>query len=263
MNEDILDLGGRVSLVTGAGQGVGKQIAKYLAGAKNSGGVAVNDYYLDRAEAVAEEIRVGGGKAVAIQADVSDLESVKAMNAKAIESLGPVGVLVNNAGNYGASPTDDVVKPFWDTDPVIWQQILGVNLYGVINCCAAIVPGMIERKAPGRVITIISDASRWGDAGLEIYAGSKAGAAGFMRSLARGMGRYGITANNIAIASTDTPLPQVVEAKKDEALMKRMLSNYIIRRLGQPSDVAAMALFLASDASGLIPVDVSPADELR
>ena len=218
--------------------------------AKNSGGVAVNDYYLDRAEAVAEEIRASGTPAIAVQADVSDLESVKAMNAKVVEGLGPVGVLINNAGNFGANPSADVSKPFWETGPAVWQQILGVNLHGVINCCAAIVPGMIERKAPGRVITIISDAGRWGDAGMEIYAGSKAGAAGFMRSLARGMGRYGITANNIAIATTDTPM--VKDALENDALMKKMLSNYIIRRVGQPSDIAAMALFLASDASSWI-----------
>src|SRR5579863_9690461 len=102
---DILDLGGRVALVTGAGQGVGRQIALHLGGATGSGGVVVNDYVLERAEAVAEEIRAGGGKAIALQADVSNHESVTAMVEKAKAEFGPIGILVNNAGNAGATPS--------------------------------------------------------------------------------------------------------------------------------------------------------------
>src|SRR5512143_4377803 len=109
--DDILSLGGRVALVTGAGQGVGRQIALHLA-AHDCGGVAVNDYHLERAEAVAEEIRGSGGKAIAVQADVTDFEAVKAMVAKTADELGPVGVLVNNAGNMGANPTPEAGKPF-------------------------------------------------------------------------------------------------------------------------------------------------------
>lgn len=248
--ENILDLGGRVSLVTGAGQGVGRQIALYLGLAPNSGGVAVNDYYFGRAEAVAEEIRAEGGKAVATQADVSDHASVIRMVGEVTAMLGPIGVLVNNAGNFGIDASPDVRKPFYETGPNVWAQALGVNLFGVMNCSAAVIPQMIECKGPGRIITIISDAARWGDAGYEVYAASKAGAAGFMRSLARGMGRHGITANNISIATTETPT--VAKALEDPVLLKKMMSNYIIRRVGQPSDIAAMALFLASDASSWI-----------
>src|ERR1700704_4718303 len=97
---DILDLGGRVALVTGAGQGVGRQIALHLA-RHGAGGVAVNDYRLERAEAVVEEIHAAGGKAIAVQADVSDFDSVKDMAARVEQTLGTVGVLVNNAGNMG------------------------------------------------------------------------------------------------------------------------------------------------------------------
>ena len=168
MSEDILDLGGRVALVTGAGQGIGRQIALHLAG-HGSGGVAVNDYHLERAEAVAEEIRASGGKAIAVQADVTDLAAVKAMVEKVQAALGPVGVLVNNAGNLGATPTEDARKPFWETGPDAWNQAIGVNLYGVLNCTAAVTPGMIARKAPGRIITIVSDAGRNGEPGLEAY----------------------------------------------------------------------------------------------
>ena len=249
MNNDILDLAGRVALVTGAGQGVGRQIALHLAG-HNSGGVAVNDYHLDRAEAVVEEIKAAGGKAIAVQADVTDLASVKAMNERIVAELGPVGVLVNNAGNMGATPSQDVSKPFWETGPEVWNQAIGVNLYGVINCAAAVVPGMIARKAPGRVITIISDAGRYGDAGMETYSAAKAGAAGFSRSLARTLGRYGITANAVAISATRTPATEASYA--DAERMKRVFEKYIIRRPGEPSDIANMVLFLASEASSWI-----------
>jgi 3-oxoacyl-[acyl-carrier protein] reductase len=254
---DILDLGGRVALVTGAGQGVGRQIALQLGGATNSGGVVVNDYVLDRAEAVAEEIRAAGGKAVALQCDVSDHAAVKDMATRAAEALGPVGVLVNNAGNAGANPSPELGKPFWETGPEVWNSFVGVNFYGVINCTAAVIPQMLERQAPGRIITIISDAGRWGDAGLEIYAGAKAGAAGFMRSVARSLGRYGVTANCVAIALTATPAVERT-LKGDPERLKRTLEKYIIRRPGQPEDVANMVQFLASDASSWVTGQVYP-----
>jgi len=254
---DILDLSGRVALVTGAGQGVGRQIALHLGGAKGSGGVAVNDYVLDRAEAVAEEIRAAGGKAIAVQADVSSQPSVQAMVDKASAELGPIGVLVNNAGNAGATPSPELGKPFWETGPEVWQSFIGVNFYGVINCTAAVIPGMIARKAPGRIITIISDAGRWGDASMEIYAASKAGAAGFMRSVARTLGRHGITANSVAIALTATPaVRRTLEG--DPERLKRQMEKYIILRPGQPEDIANMVLFLASDASPWITGQVYP-----
>lgn len=249
MNDDILDLGGRVALVTGAGQGVGRQVALHLA-RHGSGGVAVNDYHLARAESVVEEIRSQGGKAIAVQADVTDLAAVKAMNERIRAALGPVGVLVNNAGNMGATPTADVRKPFWETGPEVWNQTIGVNLYGVMNCAAAVIPGMIARQAAGRIITIVSDAGRYGDAGMEAYAAAKAGAAGFTRSVARTLARHGITANAVAIAATRTPTTEA--AFQDAAMMKRMLEKYIVRRPGEPNDIANMVLFLASDASSWI-----------
>jgi len=248
---DILDLGGRIALVTGAGQGVGRQAALQLAAAKNSGGVVVNDYVLERAEAVAEEIKASGGKALALQADVSDHEAVKAMAAQAKADLGAIGVLVNNAGNAGANPSPELQKPFWETGPEVWQSFVGVNFDGVINCTAAVIPHMIECEGPGRIITIISDAGRYGDANLELYAAAKAGAAGFMRSVARTLGRQNITANSVAIALTNTPAVQArIEGNPDH--LKAMMKNYVVRRPGEPEDIANMILFLASDASSWI-----------
>lgn len=248
--EDILSLGGRVALVTGAGQGVGRQIALHLA-QHDCGGVAINDYHLDRAEAVVEEVRAAGGKAIAVQADVTDFEAVKAMVAKTTEELGPIGVLVNNAGNSGANPTPDIRRPFWETGPDVWNQSIGVNFYGVLNTTSAVIPGMIERQAPGRIITIISDAGRYGDSGLEIYSGAKAGAAGFMRGVARTMGRHGITANSVAIAATRTPTTEG-RLFLDPERVKKVFERYIVRRPGEPTDIANMVLFLASDASSWI-----------
>lgn len=247
--DDILSLGGRVALVTGAGQGVGRQIALHLS-AHDCAGVAVNDYHLDRAEAVAEEVRAAGGKALAVQADVSDNDQVKAMVARIAEELGPVGVLVNNAGNLGANPPAEAMKPFWEVGPEVWNASIGVNFYGVLHCISAVIPGMIARQAPGRIVTIISDAGRYGDSGMEVYGGAKAGAAGLTRGAARTLGRYGITANSIAIAATRTPA--TVRMFSDPERMKRQFERYIVRRPGEPTDIANMALFLASDASSWI-----------
>ena len=254
---DITDLAGRVSLVTGAGQGVGAQIARQLGAALNSGGVVVNDFVLERAEAVAEEIRATRGRALALQGDVTDHAGIKAMVERAAAELGPIGVLVNNAGNGGANPSEEMRKPFWETGPEVWQGYLGVNLYGVMNCAAAVIPGMIARNAPGRIVTIISDAGRWGDAGLEPYAAAKAGAAGLTRSMARSLGRHGVTANCVAIALTDTPAVQRT-LQGDPERLKRQMERYIIRRPGQPTDIANMVQFLASDASAWITGQVYP-----
>ena len=243
---DILDLDGKVTLITGAGQGVGRQIALHFA-AHNAAGIVVNDYFLERAEQVAREINAAGGKAIALQADVTDLASVRAMIGKAEQAFGPIDVLVNNAGNAGATPDPDARKPFWETGPEVWNSFIGVNLYGVINCASACIPQMIERKG-GRIVTIISDAGRSGETGLEVYSGAKAGAAGFTRAVARSLGRHNITANCVAIAATLTP---AIEArlKANPEMQKKMMEKYVIRRPGLPSDVANMVLFLASDAS--------------
>jgi len=253
--ENILNMKGKVALVTGAGQNVGREIARYIA-AHEADGVIVNDYVLDRAQTVADEIKAEGGNAIALQADVSNHASVEAMYAKAFAHYGRVDVLVNNAGNAGATPNPAARTPFYETGPEVWKTWIGVNFDGVINCTALALPGMIERKR-GKIVTIISDASRFGDAGLEIYAGAKAGAAGFMRSVARGMGRYNITANSVVIATMATPQ---IEARlaADPERAKRMLEKYIIRRPGRPSDVAAMVLFLVSGASDYITGQVYP-----
>lgn len=245
-NKSLLDLGGRVALVTGAGQGVGRAIAMQLA--RENAAVVVNDYYEDRANAVAEEIRETGGKAEGICGDVGDGDSVRAMAEAAASALGPVDILVNNAGNAGPGGFPANLPTFWETDPQEWDKFLGVNLYGVFNCCHALVGGMVEREY-GRVVTIISDAGRLGEPRLSIYAAAKAGAAGFMRSLAKEVGRYGITANCVSLGGINSP--QLAEQAQgfDPNMMKKMLAGYSIRRLGEPEDIAGMVTFLCSDSA--------------
>ncbi|MEE9279103.1 MAG: SDR family oxidoreductase [Myxococcota bacterium] len=248
MSDNILDLEGRVGLVSGAGQGVGRQIILHFA-ANGARGVVVNDVVLERAEAVAKEAEEFGCRALAIAADVTDREAVDAMVGQATDELGPVDILVNNAGNLGADPSRVSQGPFWEAPRDSWDAFIGVNLYGVLNCSSAVIPGMIECKR-GRLITIISDAGRVGEPGLEIYSAAKAGAAGFTRAVAKTLGRYLITANCVAIATTRTP--SVRGTTENEELAKRILRNYTIRRFGEPDDVANLVLFLASDASSWI-----------
>lgn len=245
---NILDLTGRVALVTGAGQGVGERTAHYLAG--YGAKVVVNDYVADRAESVAAAINDAGGSALAIGADVTDFAAVEQMVAMARAELGTVDVLVNNAGNAGADPHGLTRRPFWEKDPSEWEPFIGVNLYGPLNCARAVIPGMIEAAKGGRLITVISDAGRTGESGLEAYSAAKAGAAGLTRALARGLARYDITANNVAIAATMTPT--TAAGFTNEEYAKKILRSYVVRRFGEPSDVAGMVTFLASGASGWI-----------
>jgi 3-oxoacyl-[acyl-carrier protein] reductase len=250
---DLLDLGGQAALITGAGQGAGRAMA--LTFAQHNAAVAVNDYVLERAEAVAGEIRAAGGKAVAVQADVGDLASVTAAFAAAREALGPITLLVNNAGMAGPTGGFTMDQTFWQADPAEWANYINTNLYGVMNCCYVGMPDMVAAKR-GRIITVVSDAGRIGEPRLVAYSGAKAGAAGFMRSLAREAARYNVTCNNISLSSQE-PAIWTAEGWSEERKAewyasdagRDRLQRYPLKRLGKPKDVAAMALFLCSDAA--------------
>lgn len=243
---DLFDLSGKVALVTGAGQGAGRGIARVLAAYGAS--VAVNDYLLERAETVAEEIRAEGGAAAAFQSDVGVRDSVLAMFAEANEALGPVTLLVNNAGNAGPTAGWDFA-PFWETDPAGWERYFHTNLFGVMTCCHVAMPGMVAAGG-GRIVTIGSDSGRVGDAMMAAYGAAKAGAAGFMRCLASEAGRHGITCNTVALGSQQPQLDaEALAAHMASERVKKQLSRYPIRRLGRPDDVAATVLFLCSDAA--------------
>lgn len=251
IGDDPLDVGGQIAFVTGAGQGAGRAIALALA-RHNAGGVAVNDFVAERAEAVVEEIKALGVPAFAAPSDVGDHAQVKAAMEAAAQKLGPITLLVNNAGNAGPNMKMGLSPPFWDSKPDEWDRYFRTNLQGVMNCCHAAVPGMIKR-GKGRIVTVVSDAGRVGEARLAVYSAAKAGAAGFVRALARETGRYGITCNAISLSTLEPPLAGAeLEAMMASEQVKAQLSRYVIRRYGKPDEVAMMALFLCSDAASWI-----------
>jgi 3-oxoacyl-[acyl-carrier protein] reductase len=235
-----IGLTGRRALITGAGQGVGRGLAHAFAtaGAK----VIVNDLRAERAEAVVDEIQAAGGEADTAVFDVTDFDAVT----KAVAAQDTIDILLNNAGNAGAEGFTGRGR-FAESDPSDWEPYLRVNLYGAMYCTRAVLPAMIEHKW-GRIVTIVSDAGRTGDANGAAYAASKAGAAGLTRSIAAENGRHGVTANNIALGTMRTPMTEQLWAEHaDSPQAKAILQNYAIRRPGNPDDAAALAVLLASD----------------
>jgi 3-oxoacyl-[acyl-carrier protein] reductase len=251
IGSDPLDLAGQIAFVTGAGQGAGREIALALA-RHNAGGVAVNDFVGERAAAVAAEIGALGVTAVAAPADVGDYASVRAAMTAVGQALGPITILVNNAGNAGPLASIRITGNFWESPPEEWERYFRTNLYGVMNCCHVALPGMVA-QGKGRIVSIVSDAGRVGEARLAPYSAAKAGAAGLVRALARETGRHGITVNAISLSTLEPPLDAAAMAAfvaTDRA--RAQLSRYVLRRFGKPEDVANMALFLCSDAASWI-----------
>jgi len=225
----MFDLSGKVALVTGAGQHVGAGIARALA--SQGARVAVNDIVAERAEATAREVN---GEAVVF--DVTDLAEVTAGVARVVERLGPVDVLVNNAGNAGAHQMG--LTPFREMDPSQWSAPIEVNLFGVLNCSHAVIGGMCERGW-GRVITISSGAGTIGShIGVSTYAAGKGGAIAFMRHLAIENARTGVTANTVALG-----LMQPGSEDSTAALARAIP----VGRTGRPEDVGPLCVYLASD----------------
>ena len=232
----MFDLSGKVSLVTGAGQHVGLGIARALA--EQGAAVAVNDIVEDRAQAAAEEINAAGGRAIAAPADATDREDMAAMVKRVEAELGPVDILVSNAGNSGANPA--VPTKFVDMDPAEWSKYVDINFYAVLNGIHAVLPGMIERRA-GRIITISSDAGRQGiNMGMSIYSGGKAGALGFQRSLACEVGKHQVTVNAVSLG--------MIPGDWDPGPPK----GIPLGRYGVPDDVGPAVAFLASDEASWI-----------
>jgi NAD(P)-dependent dehydrogenase (short-subunit alcohol dehydrogenase family) len=251
IGEDPLDLDGQIAFVSGAGQGVGRAIALALAH-HNTGGIAVNDYFPERAAAVVAEIKALGVAAHAFPADVGDHAAVTAAIKHATDTLGPVTILVNNAGNAGPTATIGHGPAFWETPPDAWGPFFRTNLHGVMNCCHAALPEMV-RQGKGRVVTVVSDAGRMGGARLAAYSAAKAGAAGFTRAIARETGRFGITCNAVSLSTLEPPLAEAEKAQfmaSDQA--KAIISGYVIRRLGIPEDVAGITVFLCSQGAAWI-----------
>jgi NAD(P)-dependent dehydrogenase (short-subunit alcohol dehydrogenase family) len=234
-----VDLMGRIALVTGAAQGIGRSIA--LALADNGARVAVND--IKSGERTCEEIRERGGEARFFPADVSDVEAVNAMVAAVERDLGPIDVLVNNAGvNVGKDrvPTHE----FKDSD---WHRIIRVDLDGVFYCSRVVSAGMIKRKKG--VIINIGSAFGVVPARLQCaFTAAKAGVLNFTRSHALEVGQYGVRVNGIAPGSILTEgTRELFYNPESKQRAESLLSHIPLGRPGETEDIAAAALYLASD----------------
>jgi NAD(P)-dependent dehydrogenase (short-subunit alcohol dehydrogenase family) len=254
-----LKLSKRVALVTGAGQGVGRRICLTLAaeGAR----VVVNDLVLERAQKVAGEITAAGGSAIAAAGDVTDLAAVRTMVEAAQAGPGPVDILVNNAGIIPERRSGEVGLPmFHESEPAHWRKIAELNLMGTLNMTHAVLAGMVERRY-GKILTVMSDAGRIGEARYVVYGAAKAAQAGMTRSLAKEVGPFRINVNAMSLSAVAHEAPMADFLREDATpetneTLKKMLNAYPIgkglKRLTRPQDAANTVAFLVSDAAEYI-----------
>jgi 2-hydroxycyclohexanecarboxyl-CoA dehydrogenase len=232
-----------VALVTGAGRGIGRAIALRLA----RGGAAVGIVDLDgaTARAVANEIMIAGGRAASADADVADHVAVRSAAEEIEKALGPVDVLVNNAGW-------ERLALFVESDPTFWDRLIAVNFKGALNATRAVLDGMIARRR-GRVISISSDAGRVGSTGEAVYSGCKAAVIGFSKALAREVARHGITVNVVCPGPTDTQLlADVMAGERGAKILAGMQRAIPLGRLAKPEDVAGAVAYLASEEAAYV-----------
>jgi 2-hydroxycyclohexanecarboxyl-CoA dehydrogenase len=236
-----MSLEGKVAIVTGGASGIGRAVCLRLA----AGGarVAVADINPIGAEETARLAVAAGGQAIAIEADITDLESVRAMATAARERWGSIDVLVNNAGW-------DRLEPFVESSPETWDRVININLKGPINCFSAVLPTMIAQGS-GSIISISSDAGRVGSSGEAVYSACKAGIIGFSKTIAREVARHHINVNVVCPGPTRTPLLDSITAgEQGERVIEAMVRQVPFRRLGEPDDIAgAVAFFASADAA--------------
>jgi len=238
------NLAGKTVIVTGGAGGIGGAACRRFAaeGAK----VAVFDMNLEAAQKVANEINASGGIAAAFNCNITDRGQVDAAVAGVEAELGPIDVLVNNAGW-------DIFKPFTKTVPAEWDKLIAINLTGALHMHHAVLPGMVARGA-GRVVNIASDAARGGSSGEAVYAACKGGLVALSKTLAREHARHNITVNVVCPGPTDTALLAgfAEGASNPEKLMEAFKKAIPLGRLGQPDDLAGAILFLSSDDASFI-----------
>jgi 2-hydroxycyclohexanecarboxyl-CoA dehydrogenase len=225
---------GRVAFVSGGSRGIGRGIAEALA--RHGRTVAIGD--IREAEPVGE-----GG--VAVPLDVTDSASVAQAVERVTQEVGPIEILVNNAGW-------DEMRPFIETDEPFWDRVIEVNFKGGLRLTHAVLPGMVERGY-GRIVNIGSDAGRVGSSLESVYSGAKGGVIAFTKTIAREVARRGVTANTVCPGPTDTEmLREVTGGDAGAKVIDAMTRAVPMKRLGTPADVAAAVAFLASDEAGFI-----------
>jgi len=239
----LVDMQGKVAMVTGGARGIGRGIVTALAGAGAS--VAIADRRHDLAEQTASAIaKDSGARVVAFKTDVTNLLGVQETTEHVLQAFRHIDVLINNAGW-------DELKPFLQTTPDFWETIIAINK-SVLNTCYAVLPHMVARKA-GAVVSISSDAGRVGSMGEAVYAGTKAGIIAFSRTLAREHARDNLRFNVVCPGPTQTPLVEEMQQQAFGSRVLRRMEQYVpLGRLGRPEDIAPAVVFLASDAAAFI-----------
>ncbi len=232
-------LKGKIALVTGAGRGIGRQIAISMA---REGALVIVNYNgsAARAEETVKEITESGGQAEAVQCNVSDYAAVEEMMKYVIGKYKRLDVLVNNAG----ITKDNLLMKMGEED---FDAVIGINLKGAFNCTKHVSRQMLKQKG-GRIINISSVSGVMGNAGQANYCASKAGVIGLTKSVARELGSRGITVNAIAPGFIDTEMTEVLS----EDVKKAMGEQIPLKRFGRTEDVAEAAVFLASDRAAYI-----------
>ncbi len=231
------DLTGRIAIVTGASRGIGRAVARHLAGA---GAMVVLAARGEHAGPVVEEIRAAGGRAEGTSVDVTDRAALSQMIMAAIDRLGRVDILVNNAGIVRDQLVMRMKREAWD-------EVLSTNLTAAFTCSQAVLRSMLRQRS-GRIICISSVVGQSGNAGQANYAASKAGLIGFAKALAREVASRGITVNVVAPGLIDTDMTAAISTEARAA----WAAQIPLGRLGTPSDVAAAVCFLASDEASYI-----------
>lgn len=232
-------LDGKSALVTGASRGIGRAIAIKLA--QEGAAVAIN--YAGNAQAAQEVkdiIEAAGGKAMLVQADVSNAESVDAMVKAVVDELGGIDILVNNAG----ITRDGLLMRMKEED---WDAVIDTNLKGVFYCTKAVSKLMMKKRA-GRIVNMASVVGLTGNAGQANYAAAKSGVLGFSKSMAKELASRGITVNMVAPGYIDTDMTSVLPEKVREA----MVAGIPMGRVGKPEDVAEAVAFLVSDKAAYV-----------
>lgn len=233
-------LEGKCAIVTGAGQGIGRAVAKGLA--KQGAKVVVAELNHDNGATVANDIKAAGGIALAIPTDVSNEDSVENMVSETLRAFETIDILVNNAAIFPASSVAEM-----QIDE--WEQVLRTNLTGTFFCSRAAMPTMKSKKA-GRIINFTSGRALEGSKHGAHYAASKGGIIGFTKSLALELAPHGITVNSICPGAIDTPQPKA--HVKSEAEFYAKAAKIPVGRVGQPEDLVGPVLFLASDWSSYV-----------
>ncbi|KQQ85632.1 glucose 1-dehydrogenase [Aureimonas sp. Leaf324] len=234
----------RVVLVTGSGQGIGRELARQFAAAGAK--LVVADLNLDKAGAVADEIGTAGGEALSLSVDVSSREAVEKMVASTIERYGRIDVLINNASIFSAL----IKRPFDEIPTEEWQSVMNINVNGVFYCASAVAKPMKERGF-GRIINISSASVHRGTKNYLHYVTSKSALIGMTNSMARELGPHGVTVNCIRPGTVATEVPARVASLTPEVLQRNIDLQCIPRTL-VPSDLVGLSMFLSTPASGFI-----------